>query len=225
MIERQPDHQRGFFLSLDGPDGAGKSTQIRRLATWLEAAGHRVILARDPGGTPLGDRIRSLLFHADDVEIGMRAEMFLFMASRAELVDRVIRHALDTGMIVVCDRYLLANVVYQGYAGGLDVDTLWEIGSFAVDGIFPDLTIVLDLPLDLSLERLGAPQDRLECRPRDFHARVHAGYADACERGSAGGSRHPAPILRIDASADADTIAEKIQVEVRRALARHPRSG
>src|SRR5262245_56166039 len=114
---------RGLFLSLDGPDGGGKTTQAAILADWLRAQGRRVVTCRDPGGTPLGEeRIRPILLDRTTVPLGLRAEMLLYMASRAELVEEIIQPALAEGQVVISDRYLLANLVYQGFAGGLPVD-------------------------------------------------------------------------------------------------------
>ena len=135
---------RPFFLSLDGLDGTGKSTQCRLLADWLRAAGHAVTTCIDPGGTPLGAQLRSLVLNHRS-EMDRMCEALLFMASRAQLLAEVIRPALASGQSVISDRFLLANIVYQGYAGGLDVERLWEVGRFAAGGLEPDLTIVLDL--------------------------------------------------------------------------------
>src|SRR5262245_47892521 len=129
----------GHFITLDGIDGTGKSTQCRLLAEWLCERGQRVVRCVDPGGTPLGDELRQIL-------LGYRGEMtpaceaFLFMASRAELTEKVIRPALTAGQWVISDRFLLANVVYQGYGGGLDVDELWRVGQLATNGLEPSLT-------------------------------------------------------------------------------------
>src|SRR5262245_61466469 len=125
---------RGVFLSLDGLDGTGKSTQCRLLADWLRARGHAVTECADPGGTAVGDVVRDLLLDRRR-RMSLPCEALLFMASRAQLVAEVVRPALDAGRVVVADRYLLANVVYQGHAGGLDPDALWQIGAFATGGL------------------------------------------------------------------------------------------
>lgn len=148
------------FLSLDGIDGTGKSTQVRLLVEWLRASGLSVTSCVDPGGTDLGAKLREILLHGRANAMAARTEALLFMASRAELVATVIQPALARGEIVVSDRYLLANVVYQGHAGGLNPSELWQIGQFATGGIAPDLTIVFDLPTDLARQRR-----RPRCRP------------------------------------------------------------
>ena len=135
-----------MFFSIDGGDGAGKSTQLERFCQWLRDRGHAVATFRDPGSTGVGEAVREILLHRHDLAIDRRSEMLLYMAARAQMVQQCIRPALDEGKTVVTDRYLLANVVYQGHAGGLDVDTLWEVGRVATGGLMPDLTLVLDTP-------------------------------------------------------------------------------
>src|SRR5947207_6777762 len=149
------------FISLDGLDGTGKSTQCRLLADWLRGRGLAVEQCADPGGTAVGTVVRDLLLHHRH-EMALPCEALLFMASRAQLTAEVIRPALAAGRVVVCDRFLLANVVYQGHAGGLDVERLWDLGRFATGGLEPDLTLVLDLSPEAALARRGRPPDRLE---------------------------------------------------------------
>src|ERR1041384_86676 len=149
------------FFSLDGIDGAGKSTQCRLLADWLRVEGRTVTQCLDPGGTEIGTVLRNLLLEQRG-HMNLACEALLFMASRAQLVAEVIRPALEAGTIVISDRFLLANVVYQGYGGGLDPDRLLDIARFATGGLEPDLTIVLDLPMDLAQGRRKARPDRLE---------------------------------------------------------------
>src|SRR5438874_2789396 len=175
--QNDPRHcmTRGVFLSLDGLDGSGKSTQCRLLADWLRARGHAVTECADPGGTPIGDTIRGLLLDRRR-QLTLPCEAFLFMASRAQLTAEVIRPALDAGHVVVADRYLLANVVYQGHAGGLDPDLLWQIGRLATGGLEPDLTLVLDLPAEIALSRRSGPPDRMESRDTAYQARVREGF-------------------------------------------------
>ena len=153
-----------MFFSIDGGDGTGKSTQIGLFCQWLGQRGHQVVACRDPGSTPLGEAIRDLLLHKHDLAIGRRSEMLLYMAALAQLVCEVIRPALLAGKVVVADRYLLANVVYQGYGGGLDVAKLWDIGRVATGGLMPSLTIVLDLPAEVAARRLNREPDRMEMR-------------------------------------------------------------
>src|SRR5436190_3268415 len=131
---------QGIFFSFDGVDGVGKSTQMALFANWLTKQGHMVVTCRDPGGTEVGEAIRNLLLDRHDLQLSRMSEMLLYMAARAQLVEQVIQPALAAGKIVVSDRFLLANVVYQGHAGGLAVDELWALGKYITRGIEPNLT-------------------------------------------------------------------------------------
>jgi dTMP kinase len=194
-----------MFFSLDGPDGAGKTTQLRRFVEWLAGQGHDVLVCRDPGDTWLGERLRQILLDPASGPIGGRSEMLLYMAARAQLVEEVIRPALARGQTVVSDRYLLANVVYQGWAGGLDVDTLWEVGRVATGGLQPDLTLVLDVPVAASTQRMQRSLDRMEARGPDFHQRVRDGFL-------AEARRWPDRIAVVDATEPEERVAEQIQL-------------
>jgi dTMP kinase len=207
---------RAPFISLDGLDGTGKSTQCRLLAEWLRGRGLAVEECSDPGGTAIGLVVRDLLLHHRH-EMALPCEALLFMASRAQLVAEVIRPALAAGRVVVCDRFLLANVVYQGHAGGLDVEGLWDIGRFGTGGLEPDLTLVLDLPPAAALARRGRPPDRLESREAAFHERVRAGFL-------AEARRRPERIRIVDASQSVEGIHQRIKQEVERVLAAYPRA-
>jgi dTMP kinase len=140
-----------------------------------------VVECADPGSTPIGDVIRDLLLHRRH-EMALTCEAFLFMASRAQLTVQVIQPALQAGHDVVADRYQLANVVYQGHAGGLSPDQLWDLGRLATGGLEPDLTLVLDLPVEKAFSRRTAVSDRVESRDRDYHARVRAGFLSEARR-------------------------------------------
>jgi dTMP kinase len=193
---------QGRFFSLDGLDGSGKSTQCRLLAEWLRGRGLDVCECADPGGTAIGDVIRDLLLNRRQ-EMALWCEALLFMASRAQLVAEVIRPALEAGRVVVADRFLLANVVYQAHAGGLDPDQLWQVGRLTTGGIEPDLTIVLDLPVELALKRRLGPADHIERRDGAFHARVRAGFL-------AEAARRPERIQVINADQPVEAIHEQI---------------
>jgi len=197
---------RGLFLSLDGIDGGGKSTQCRLLADWLRGRGHTVITCADPGGTPLGDRLREILLHQRG-ELCLTSEALLFMASRAQLIHTIIRPALEAGQTVLSDRFLLANVVYQGHAGGLDPEQLWQVGLLATGGLEPDLTLVLDLPLEAASTRRRRPVDRIEGRGDDFLARVRHGF-------QAEAARRPERIKVVDAAEPVETVHALICREV-----------
>jgi len=198
-----------MFFSIDGGDGTGKSTQAALFCQWLRGQDREVVACRDPGSTPLGEAVRQLLLDRHDLAIDRRSEMLLYMAARAQLVEEVIRPALAGGKTVVSDRYLLANVVYQGHAGGLDVATLWEVGRIATGGLLPDLTIVLDMPAEDAAKRLDRQPDRMELQGEAFHALVRAGFL-------AEAARQPERIAVVSA---AQTI-EQVQADIRRVAER-----
>ena len=193
-----------MFISLDGGDGVGKSTQVALLADWLRRLGHSVVTCRDPGSTRLGEAIRSFLLDRHDLQMTPKAEMLLYMAARAQMVEEVIRPALAAGQTVIADRYLLANVVYQGYGAGLDVETLWQIGRVATGGLMPELTIVLDIPVELAIGRLGDKPDRIEARDRDFHLRVRQGFLTEAHR-------QPDQIVVLEATGSVEQVHQQIQ--------------
>lgn len=164
------------FVVLEGIDGAGKSSQIEPLVAWLGEQGRSVTTCRDPGATPTGDAIRAILLDRHDLHLAPTAEMLLYMAARAQLVAEVIRPSLARGAWVVSDRYLPANIVYQGHAGGLDPETIRQVGAVATDGIEPDLVVLLDVDLETAARRLARPLDKLENRGDAFRERLRAGY-------------------------------------------------
>ncbi len=194
------------FISLDGLDGAGKSTQCRLLADWLRAAGREVITCIDPGGTALGGEIRSIVLHHRS-DMDRMCEALLFMASRAQLLAEVVRPALSAGKTVISDRFLLANIVYQGHAGGLDVERLSQMGRFAAGDLEPDLTVVLDLPPERAAARRDRPADRIESRDVAYHVRLRDGFL-------AEARRRPERIRVVDATTTVDRVQEAIRREV-----------
>lgn len=196
-----------LFIALDGIDGTGKSTQVHRLVEYFQRLGSSVTHCIDPGGTELGAQLRELLLHGRANSMSARTEALLFMASRAELVASRIRPALARGEIVVSDRFLLANVVYQGHAGGLNPQELWDIGTFATGGLKPDLTIVFDLPVELARARRGRTDDRIESRGLEYDRRVRQGFLDEAQH-------HPGSIAVIDASADADAVHAAVVAQI-----------
>jgi len=161
----------GRFIVIDGPDGAGKSTQAGLLREWLGEAGVRVLGVRDPGGTVIGDRIRQILLDVNHKTMAPITETMLFMASRAQLAAEVIRPAMARGQCVLGDRYISATVAYQG-AAGVALDAIRTVGEIAVAGLWPDLTVILDLPADEGLKRLTNQPDRMESKDLSFHRRV-----------------------------------------------------
>jgi dTMP kinase len=174
-----------MFFSLDGIDGVGKTTQMQLFCQWLTEQGAQVVTCRDPGSTPLGERVREILLHSGaDTPISARTEMLLYMAARAQLVDELITPALAAGKTVVSDRYLLANVVYQGHAGGLDVAAVRTVGQVATDGLQPDCTFVLDMSPTAARSRMGEELDRVESRGDAYREQLRQGFlAEAKHQG------------------------------------------
>ncbi len=198
---------RGHFISLEGIDGAGKSAQIGRLADWLRSTGRDVTTCRDPGSTPVGDAVREILLDRHDLHLAATAEMFLYMAARAQLVNEVLEPALARGEWVVSDRYLLSNIVYQGHAAGLDPETIREVGRVATRGRMPDLVLLLDVDLETSARRIARPLDKLENRGDDYRARLRSGYL-------AEAARQADRVVMIDARPGIDEVAAAIRAAV-----------
>jgi len=204
-----------MFISLDGIDGASKSTQIDLLRKHLESKGVTVLCFRDPGSTKLGEAVREILLHREDIPLANTSEMLLYMAARAQLVAEQLRPALESGATVVCDRFLLANVVYQGVAGGLSVDDLWSVGRCATGGLAPDATIVLDLDPEIAFKRIQRGPDRLEKRGLDYFRTVRQGFLE--QVANAGGKS-----TVVDASQAIDRIHQQIADFVDQTVVRCP---
>lgn len=178
MSAAPPD---GLFVTLEGPEGAGKSSVMPGLVARLEAAGRHVLTTREPGGTPAGERIRALLLDPASGDLLPRTEALLFSAARAELVEQVLRPALEAGAVVLCDRYADSTLAYQGHGRGLPLDRLRALAALSTAGLTPDLTLLLDLPVEQGLARRRsdpAALDRLDAADRAFHERVRRGYLE-----------------------------------------------
>ena len=182
--------QPGKFITFEGPEGSGKSTQLKLLAEQLEAQRIKVVCTREPGGTATGEAIRNILQHdAVDEQLNERAELLLFTASRAQLMNHVILPALGRGEWVICDRFIDSTMAYQGYARGMSLETLDLINDFAINNRKPDLTLLLDLDIERGFQRLEeryadgkGSADRFEREARDFHFRVRDGYHKLADR-------------------------------------------
>jgi dTMP kinase len=194
------------FIVFEGGEGAGKSTQSRALADYLEARGHQVRRTREPGGTPAAESIREVLLDPANAGLDDRAEALLFAAARGDHAARVIRPALAAGDIVISDRYLDSSVAYQGVARGLGAERVAELSLWATGGLVPDLTIVLDVDPVLGLARVVGP-DRLEAEPPEWHARVRQAFLDIA-------SASPDRYLVLDGSRPAEDLAVEIAVAV-----------
>jgi dTMP kinase len=196
-----------MFVSFEGLDGSGKTTQVQLLRARLEADGREVVTAREPGGTELGEQVRALLLHGG--EMTPWAEALLYAAARAELVAEVVAPALDRGADVLLDRYLDRSVVYQGVARGLGLEEVWELNLTAVGGLLPDRTFVLAIDPGSAGRRVGAAPDRIERAGVEFHTRVADAYARLA-------ALHPERIVVLDGALPAETIAEQVHDELRR---------
>jgi dTMP kinase len=196
-----------MFVSFEGLDGSGKTTQVRLLQARLESDGREVVTAREPGGTELGERIRSLLLHGE--EMTPWAEALLYAAARAELVAEVVAPALARGADVLLDRYLDSSVVYQGIGRGLGLEEVWELNLAAVGGLLPERTFVLAVDPATAGGRVGTAPDRIERAGVDFHTRVADAYAQLA-------ALHPERIVVLDGALPAETIAEQVHDELRR---------
>ena len=198
----------GFFITFEGSEGCGKSTQISLLADHLRQSGHEPLLIREPGGTPAGESIRHLLQHAPEGEnLVPEAELLLFAASRAQLVREKILPALESGLIVISDRFFDSTTVYQGVARRIPADDTARINAFAVGDCVPDVTFVLDLDRETSLARMRASDrelDRIERESEDFFAAVRQGYLDLAKK-------NPARVVLLDASLSMSALASQIQ--------------
>ena len=193
------------FIVLEGIDGAGKSSQVEPLVAWLRGCGRAVTTCRDPGATAAGDAIRAILLDRHDLQLAPTSEMLLYMAARAQLVAEVIQPSLARGEWVVSDRYLLANIVYQGHAGGLDPDTIRQVGAVATGGLEPDLVLLFDVDLETAARRLARPLDKLENRGDEYRGRLRAGYL-------AEAARRPDRIAVVDATGDLATVQANVRV-------------
>jgi dTMP kinase len=198
---------KGLFLTFEGLDGCGKSTQMELLATGLRERGYVVLVTREPGGTTVGEAIRDLLLDPRHHGMSARAEALLYAAARAHLVQQIIRPALQDGQVVLCDRYLDSSLAYQGYGRGLGNDDIITLNVWATECLFPDLTLFLDLDDSLRSGRLAAVPDRLEAEDEEFHRRVAEGYRELL-------SLHPHRIRRVDAQGT----EEEVQARVRAVL-------
>lgn len=198
----------GVFITLEGGDGAGKSTQIALLRQWLEASGRTVVETREPGGTDLGLELRQIILHRRGY-IAPRAEALLYAADRAHHIATKVRPALERGEIVLQDRFIDSSVAYQGAGRVLDPGEVRGISQWAVEGLAPDVSILLDLPPEVGRERLGArtQYDRLEAEELDFHVRVREAYLAIAER-------EPDRFLVVDATLPVDEIAQAIRSRV-----------
>ena len=194
----------GFFIALEGGDGAGKSTQAEALAEWIRGKGHEVVLTREPGATPVGKRLRSILLDVSSAGLSHRAEALLYAADRAEHVDTVVRPALERGAVVVSDRYIDSSVAYQGAGRDLSPTEIARINRWATDGLVPHMTVLLDVDPETARERFTEAPDRLESEPAEFHARVRSGFLTLA-------AADPSRYLVVDAGQEPEAVTTVIR--------------
>ena len=195
--------KQGLFITMEGPDGSGKSTQIEAIRRFFEAKGEKVLLTREPGGTQISEKIRALLLDRENSEMDPMAEAMLYAAARAQLVAQVIKPALEDGTHVICDRFIDSSIAYQGYGRGLG-DSVAIINAYAVNSCMPDITFLMKLNPEIGKSRIkAADHDRIEMEKLDFHNRVFAGY-EALEQ------EYPDRIVGIDATGNIEEISEEI---------------
>lgn len=209
--------RKGLFITIEGPEGAGKSTQTAMLAEWLLHMGLNVMTTREPGAGKVGSEIRKVILDPENKEMTAEAEAFLYAADRTQHVEKMLKPALDNGMIVICDRYVDSHIAYQGYGRGLDLDFLKELNQMATGGLMPDLTILLSLDAETGLKRVRAREqfakanqddsqniDRMEQEKIDFHHKLCAGYAEIAKA-------EPGRVKVVDASGDINDIKYEIR--------------
>lgn len=200
---------QGLFISMEGPDGAGKSTQIELLRRYLADKGYEIVITREPGGTVISEAIRQLILNKEYVEMCSNTELLLYAAARAQLVNEVIRPSLEGGKAVICDRFVESSVVYQGIARGMGIETVYAVNEYALEGLRPQLTFFLDLDAEEGLRRKKkqAELDRMEAAGLEFHQKVTEGYRMLAER-------EKERIMRISATLPQEDIHAKIVLAI-----------
>ena len=173
--------KKGLFITFEGADGCGKTTQLNLLKDYLENNGYEVVLTREPGGKGLGEKVREILLNYDG-EVSNRCESFLFLAVRAQNIDIIVNPAIEQGKIVLCDRHTDSSVAYQGYGRGLDINQINTLNNLATNNKKPDLTLVFDVDIETSMQRVGNEKDRMESAGKDFFNRVRNGYLELAKQ-------------------------------------------
>ena len=204
---------KGIFITMEGPDGSGKSTQIALLKEYLESEGYDVLITREPGGTTISEAIRGIILNKDYSEMSPVTEMLLYASARAQLIAEVIGPVLDKGGAVISDRFVDSSLVYQGMARGLGVDAVYEVNKQAIGKYMPDVTFMLDLPAEVGISRKKDQKelDRMEMESLDFHRKVAEGYRKLADK-------FPERIETIDATLPIENISDLIKDRVRAIL-------
>ena len=190
--------KKGFFITFEGADGCGKTTQSKLVQEYLEKSGYSVVWTREPGAKGLGQNIRELLLHYDG-EVAPMCEAFLFLADRAQHIEHLVKPAVEAGKIVICDRHTDSTIAYQGYGRGEDIEQLKYLNNLATDSIKPDLTFVFDVSTDVAQQRVGAEKDRMESAGIEFHKKVRQGYLEIAKQ-------EPDRVKVVDANASVEKV-------------------
>ena len=194
--------EKGLFITFEGTDGCGKTTQIERLKDYFESQGRKVIMTREPGAKGLGTKLREILLNYDG-EVSSNCESFLFLADRAQHIDTIIKPAIERGEIVLCDRHIDSTVAYQGYGRGLDLDRIRMLNDIATSGMKPDITFVFDIDVETAQERVGNTKDRMESAGLEFFKRVRQGFLEIAKT-------EPNRVKVLDATQTRDEISEQV---------------
>ena len=194
--------KKGYFITFEGVDGCGKTTQMKLLAEYLQNKGYEVVITREPGSKGLGEKIREILLHYDG-DVSSDAESFLFLADRAQNIDEIVNPAVDKGKIVLCDRHTDSTIAYQGYGRGVDIKKLTLLNDIAVSGRKPDMTFVFDIDIDTSMNRVGQEKDRMESSGADFFNKVRRGYLEI-------GKQEPERVKILDATKSIEEIFKDV---------------
>ena len=194
---------RGLFITFEGADGCGKTTQLNLLEKYLKDKGLDVIVTREPGAKGLGEKFREILLNYDGI-VSDRCESFLFLADRAQNIDTIVKPAVSSGKIVLCDRHIDSSVAYQGYGRGLDIQQIKNLNTIAAGGMLPDLTLVFDIDIETSMQRVGNNKDRMENSGIDFFNRVRNGYLELAKQ-------EPNRIKVVNSTASIDDIHNKVK--------------
>ena len=195
--------KKGLFITFEGTDGCGKTTQIELLKRYLEEKGYKVVLTREPGAKGLGEKLREILLNYDG-DVSSNCESFLFLADRAQHIDMLIKPAIERGEVVLCDRHTYSTVAYQGYGRGLDLNQIKMLNDIATNGVKPDMTFVFDIDIETAQKRVGKTKDRMESAGIEFFKRVRQGYLEIAKS-------EPERVKVLDATQTIETIANQVK--------------
>lgn len=207
----------GIFISLEGPDGSGKTTVSKLVQQQLEKEGYQVLLTREPGGIDIAEQIRHIILDTKNIAMEARTEALLYAAARRQHLMEKVKPALEKGYIVICDRFVDSSIVYQGIGRGIGVDEVYQMNLFAIEDIMPLKTIFFDIPYEVGLERINQSErvaDRLDLETKDFHKKVYEGYLMLCDK-------YSDRIVKINANTDIEAVKEQVLNEIRECIWKH----